>query len=234
MAGVVAARGGYGSVQVLPYLDAEVICCRPKVFVGYSDLTAMLNYLTGQCGIVAFHGPTVVGSLASGIKGYDRQSFLRLLMQSEPLGELSSDGLECVRPREASGVLLGGTLTQIVASLGTPFAFAPPKGFVLFLDEVGERPYRLDRMLTQLMQSGIIELASAIIVGEFPECDEPGGHPTAYGTMVDVLRDFRGPIILGLPSGHTRGPGITLPFGVKVHITGDAHSRISINEAAVV
>jgi len=105
---------------------------------------------------------------------------------------------------------------------------------VLFLDEVGERPYRLDRMLTQLMQSGIIDLASAIIVGEFPECDEPGGHPTAYGTMVDVLRDFRGPIILGLPSGHTRGPGITLPFGVKVHITSGTHSRISINEAAVV
>ena len=130
-------------------------------------------------------------------------------------------------------MLVGGTLTQLVASLGTPFAFAPPDRHVLFLDEVGERPYRLDRMLTQLAQAGILARASAVIVGELPQCDEPGGDPTARAVVADVLRDFPGPVLFGLPSGHTTRPALTLPFGVRARVLGGARARVIIEEAAV-
>ena len=103
-------------------------------------------------------------------------------------------------------MLVGGTLTQLVASLGTPYAFDPPAGSILFLDEVAERPYRLDRMLTQLRLSGLLARASAIVFNSLPRCDEPGGSPTAKDTVRRVLSDFRGPILYGLPSGHTDGP----------------------------
>ena len=102
-------------------------------------------------------------------------------------------GLETIRPGEASGLLLGGTLTQLLASLGTPFAFAPPPGYVLFLDEVGERPYRLDRMVTQLRQAGLLARAAAVVIGELPRCDEPSGELTARAVMADCSRTFPGP-----------------------------------------
>jgi muramoyltetrapeptide carboxypeptidase len=146
---------------------------------------------------------------------------------------LSPPGLETVRPGDASGPLLGGTLTQILASLGTPHAFVPPTGYVLFLDEVGERPYRLDRMVTQLRQSGLLARASAVVVGELPGCDEPGGQPTARATMADVLADFHGPVLIGFPSGHTIGPTLTLPFGVNARVVADRSPRLIVEEAAV-
>src|ERR1700674_1416507 len=105
------------------------------------------------------------------------------------MGELSAPALDTIRPGEAAGVLLGGTLTQLLASLATPFAFAPPPGYVLFLDEVGERPYRLDRMVTQLRQTGLLARAAAIVIGELPQCDEPTGDPTARAVMADLLAD---------------------------------------------
>ena len=91
------------------------------------------------------------------------------------MGELAPPGLETITPGEASGPLLGGTLTQVLASIGTPYAFKPPPGYVLFLDEVGERPYRLDRMVTQLQHTGLLAQASAVVIGELPRCDEPSG-----------------------------------------------------------
>src|SRR5436189_3818250 len=102
------------------------------------------------------------------------------------MGELTAPGVESIRDGEASGPLLGGTLTQLLASFGTPFAFAPPQGFVLFLDEVGERPYRLDRMVTQLAQAGVLARACAVVIGELPRCDEPSGDPTAKAVMADL------------------------------------------------
>src|ERR1700674_4124296 len=125
------------------------------------------------------------------------------------MGELLPPALDTLRPGEASGVLLGGTLTQLLASVGTPFAFAPPNGHVLFLDEVGERPYRLDRMVTQLRQTGLLARAAAIVIGELPHCDEPSGEPSARAVIADLLADFPGPVIIGFPSGHTAGPAMT-------------------------
>src|SRR5207249_1449800 len=145
------------------------------------------NFLTTRCGLVAFHGPMLEGRLSRGATGYDRASLLAALSAPVPMGELAPQGLQTVRSGEAAGPLLGGTATQLLASLGTPFAFAPPQGYVLFFDEVSERPYRLDRMLTQLQQAGLLARASAIIVGELPKCDEPSGDLTAQDVIANLL-----------------------------------------------
>jgi muramoyltetrapeptide carboxypeptidase len=234
IAGVVSVRGGYGSAQLLPLLDVEEMRRLRKPFVGYSDLTALLTFLTTRCQVVAFHGPTVAGRLSRGAAGYDVDSFLNALCRREPLGELAADSVEQIRPGEASGMLLGGTLTQLVASLGTPFAFDPPEGYVLFLEDVGERPYRLDRMVTQLRQSGLLGGASAVVIGQLPHCDEPGSPGvTARIVMSDLFSEFPGPVLLGFPSGHTTGPAMTLPFGVRARVIAGLRPRLIIEEAAV-
>ena len=158
---------------------------------------------------------------------------MRALTRVEPLGELSAPGLEPLRLGEASGPLYGGTLTQLVASLGTPYAFDPPRGCVLFIDEVGERPYRIDRMWVQLAFSGVLSRAAAVVFGELPGCDEPGGEPTARAVVADLVRDFPGPVLVGFPSGHTAGPALTLPLGVQVRVVGGPRSAVVVEEGAV-
>ncbi len=233
IAGVIGVRGGYGSAQILPLLNADEARRARKPFIGYSDLTSMLTFLTLGCGIVSFHGPTVAGRLEHGADRYDRESLLNALCRREPMGELSAPALESLRPGEAGGILVGGTLTQLLASLATPFAFDPPEGHVLFLDEVGERPYRLDRMITQWRQAGLLARASAVVIGELPKCDEPSGEPSARAVMADLFQDFSGPVLFGFPSGHTAGPATTLPFGVRCRVVGGSTPRLVIEEAAV-
>ena len=230
---IIAARGGYGSVQLLPLLDADVVRGQPKVFVGYSDNTSLLIWLIQVCGLVAFHGPMIEGRFARGAAGYDRNAFLRCVSLAVPIGEVEDDHLEALQLGEARGMLVGGTLTQLVASLGTPYAFDPPAGSILFLDEVAERPYRLDRMLTQLRLSGLLARASAIVFNSLPRCDEPGGGTTAKDTVRRVLSDFRGPILYGLQAGHTDGPALTLPFGTLATVLAGDRPSLVIEEAAV-
>jgi muramoyltetrapeptide carboxypeptidase len=234
VAALIAARGGYGSVQILPMLAGAGVCGGPvKAFIGYSDNTSILSWLTSSCGMVSFHGPMIEGRLAKGEAGYDRATFRRCLMQSEPMGEVTHPQLEGLQAGEAEGILVGGTLTQLLASLGTPFAFDPPRGCVLFLDEVGERPYRLDRMLTQLRLSGLLARTSAVVFGELPGCDEPGGSLAGRTVVRQILADFSGPILFGLPSGHTSGATLTLPFGVRARVNGGRHPSLAILESAV-
>lgn len=230
---IVAARGGYGSVQLLPLIDRETARAARRIFVGASDLTSLLVYLTTGCGVVAFHGPMVAGSLGRGGDAYDESSLVAVLTQPAPLGEVGGTRLETLRAGEASGVLLGGTLTQLLASLSTPFAFDPPAGFVLFLDEVNERPYRVDRMLTQLRLSGLLARASGVVFGELPGCDEPGGRPRVRSVVADMMADFPGPVLFGLPSGHTTEPALTLPFGVSARVVAADPPRLVVEEAAV-
>ena len=234
IAGVIAARGGYGSAQILPLLDAHAVRLSAKCFIGYSDLTALLTYLTLTCGVVAFHGPMLEKRLANGEAGYDRDSFRRAVCRAAPMGEIAPATLEALRPGDATGVLLGGTLTQLLASLGTPYAFAPPPGYVLFIEEVGERPYRLDRMVTQLKQAGLLKLASAVVIGELIRCDEPSRDVSARAVMADLFADFPGPVLIGLPSGHTSGPSLTLPLGITARVVADSRPRLVVEEAAVV
>ena len=244
VAGVIGVRGGYGSAQLLPLLDPEAVRIGCKPFIGYSDLTAILTFLTVHCHLVAFHGPMLARRLGESSSsprrggpgkpgGYDPGSFVRALCDREPLGELTADTVEVIRPGEAGGPLYGGTVTQLLASLGTPYAFAPPQGHVLFLDEVGERPYRLDRMITQLRQTGLLARAIAVVVGELPGCDEPSGNLTGRAVMADLLADFPGPAIIGFPSGHTSGPALTLPFGVATRVVARPQPRLVIEESAV-
>ena len=232
IAAVMGARGGYGSAQVLPFLDPDIVREAAKPFIGHSDLTALLVYLTTRCGLVCFHGPMVV-NLSQGEAGYDRDSLRRCLMTPAPVGELTADGLDTVRAGEACGPLFGGTLTQLAASIGTPYAFDPPSGYVLLLDEIGERPYRIDRMLTQLTASGVLTRAAAVVCGEFPDCDEPTGRPTARGVIADLLEAFPGPVLFGFPTGHTAGPALTVPLGVEVRVIGGRQPRFVVTESAV-
>ena len=233
IAALIAVRGGYGSVHLLPLLGESLLLGEPKAFIGYSDNTSLLSWLTLIGGIVSFHGPMLEGRLARGEAGYDRRTFIRCLCRPEPADEISHPQVEVLHSGEAAGLLLGGTLTQLCASLGTPYAFDPPAGCVLFLDEVAERPYRLDRMLTQLYLSGILSRASALVFGELPRCDEPGGSPTAREVVEELTRGFRGPILYGLPSGHTAGPTLTLPFGVRARVLTAPRPSLVIEEAAV-
>ena len=233
IAGVIGVRGGYGSAQILPLLDRDEARRACKPFIGYSDLTSLLTFLTLGCGLIAFHGPMLARRLGRGAEGYDADSFISALCRREAMGELAPPGLESIRPGEAGGPLLGGTLTQLLASLGTPFAFEPPNEYVLFLDEVGERPYRLDRMVTQLRQAGLLARATAIVVGELPKCDEPSGDPTARDVIADLFADFPGPVVIGFPSGHTVSPAMTLPFGVACRVIAGVRPRLAIEEPAV-
>ena len=231
VAGVFAVRGGYGSAQMLPFLEVTAAVEGRKPFVGCSDLTALLIFLTTRCDTVGFHGPMLV-NLADGEKGYDRRSLLGAISGRGPLGELCPTDVEVVKPGEATGVLLGGTLTQVLASLATPYAFDPPAGYVLLLDDVAERPYRVDRMLTQLVQTGLLSRASAVVCAEFPGCSDDEGHD-ALSVVRDVLSSFSGPVLYGFPTGHTAGALYTVPVGVTVTVVTRPLAGLIIDEAAV-
>jgi muramoyltetrapeptide carboxypeptidase len=229
---LIAARGGYGSVHLLPLLDRESIAAAPKLFVAYSDNTSLLSWLTCQCGITALHGPMLERRLSRGPDGYDESSFMALLQGGAGLA-LAPDGLLILQHGEARGPLFGGTLTQLAASLGTPYAFDPPRGSILFIEDVNERPYRIDRMLTQLRLSGVLERASGLIVGEMRSCDEPDGRITARDVIARLTKGFNGPVVFGFPSGHTAGPCWTLPLGVTVSLVTRPHPAVLVEEAPV-
>jgi muramoyltetrapeptide carboxypeptidase len=233
IAAIVAARGGYGSVHLLPLLDANEFSAIVKPFIAYSDNTSILSWLTLTCGMVTFHGPMIDRRLARGPAGYDRDTFLRCLTRPAPVGVITSPGIEVLRHGEANGMLIGGTMTQLAASLGTPFAFDPPQECVLFLDEVAERPYRIDRLLTQLKLAGILDRAGALVFNELPRCDEPGGSLAAREVVVELTEDFNGPVLFGLPSGHSDGATLTIPFGLRARIDTRSRPGLIIDESAV-
>lgn len=232
-AAIVAARGGFGSVQLLPLLVHAPLGDPAKAFVAYSDNTSLLAWLTLARGIVTFHGPMIEGRLAKGAAGYDRDSFHRCLCSTNPIGELGAPGVLGLRDGDATGMLVGGTLTQLASSLGTPYAFDPPERCILFLEDVNERPYRVERMLTQLIFAGVFRRVAGVVFGEMRGCGEPGGEVSIQAVVADVLDDFRGPILFGFPSGHTTGPTYTLPFGVTARVVSSPRPRLVITEAAV-
>ncbi len=240
VAALIAVRGGFGSAHLLPLLDRDLIVRTPKLFIGYSDNTTLLSWLTCQCGLSGLHGPMLERRLSRGAAGYDERSFLTLCQGGRGL-VLAPDGTLVLHHGEASGRLVGGTMTQLTASLGTPYAFDPPERCILFLEDVNERPYRIDRMLTQLGQSGILSRAAGIVFGEMRGCDEPakalgdrpGEAPTARDVIERLVREFTGPVVFGFPSGHTTGPCWTLPLGVQVHLSTRPRPTLLIEESPV-
>ena len=233
VAALVAVRGGYGSVQLLPMLDSWRPQETPKLFIGYSDNTSLLSWLTCQCGITALYGPMIDGRLARGAEGYDETSLLRLVQGKGAGLDLQPDGLSVIKTGQAEGLLFGGTLTQLAGSLGTPYAFDPPDGSILFIEDVNERPYRIDRMMTQLRLSGVLARARGLVCGEMRGCDEPASAPTARDVIDALTSDFAGPVLIGFPSGHTSGPSWTLPLGVRVRVETTPRPSILVEESPV-
>lgn len=233
VAGLVGVRGGYGSVRAVPLLDADAVRQAPKAFVGYSDLTTILCWLVGHCGVVAFHGPTVAGRFGRGAAAYDQPSFLDAVTRAAPMGEVPLVGAEVLKRGEVRGRLLGGTLTQLAALVGTPYALEPWDDTILLLEDVGERPYKLDRMIQQLRLSGMLRRVRGILLGTFPGCSEPEGTLSAREVLADLFSDFPGPVIYGVPTGHVDGPAITLPLGVQARISATGDHRLVIEEPAV-
>lgn len=231
-AAVIAVRGGYGSVQLLPELLGWTPAQAPKLFIGYSDNTSLLSWLTGQCGITGLHGP-MLDRLAKGSDGFDEPSFMRLVSGKGAGLELTPPGLTTLRAGEARGVLMGGTMTQLAASLGTPYAFDPPEGCVLFLEDVNERPYKIDRLITQLRLSGVLGRAAGLVFGEMRGCDEPGGQCGVREVLQEVTGDFEGPVLFGFPSGHTTGPCWSLPLGVRVRVVSEPQPALIVEESPV-
>jgi muramoyltetrapeptide carboxypeptidase len=229
---LIAIRGGYGSAQLLPLLDTKLIQSARKPLIGYSDITALLClYL--QNGLAAIHGPMADRRLSRGAEGFDADSFQRVAMGETPAGDLCPPALEPMHAGSAAGVLVGGTLTQLMALMGTPWAFEPPDNAVLFLEDIGERPYRVHRLLTQAAQCGLFTNARAIVLGEFPGCNEPGGAPAIRDVLYDFTADLKIPVLFNFPSGHTTGPTWTLPFGVRVEVVSGPTPVVRVLEAAV-
>ena len=232
IAAVMAVRGGYGSAQLLPFLNASDFRTNPKVLIGCSDITSLLNFASIQGEMNVFHGPMVV-TLGKGKGLYDRSSLIGQIMSGTPYGPLVCDGVEVLKSGSSRGRIYGGTLTQIVASLGTSFSFSPPDKYVLLLDDVDERPYRVDRMMNQLRQAGLLQRASALICSEFQGCSETGGRLSARSVLARYSSDIDGPVLFGLRTGHTTFPMVTVPFGVNATIQTDSSVAVVIEEPAV-
>ena len=233
VAALVAARGGYGSVQLLPLIGTALCEGTPKLFIGFSDNTSILSWLTCQCRTIALHGPMLEHRLARGSEGYDEASLLAFVSDGAGMA-IAPDGLAVVNHGEHQGAIFGGTMTQLAGSLGTPYAFDPPDGCILFLEDVNERPYQVDRLLTQLRLGGVLARAGALLFGEMKGCDEPGGAASVREVIAALARDFRGPVISGLPSGHTTGPTWTLPLGVRATVVTRPRPTVIVEESPVV
>jgi muramoyltetrapeptide carboxypeptidase len=211
--GVICARGGYGCQRILPLLDYERIAAHPKVFIGFSDVTALLSAITQRCGFAAFHGP-VITSLADGQAG-TRDAMLAAVA-SDAGAVFQPEGAVTLRPGRAAGVVCGGNLTTLCHLIGTPFQ-PSFRNRILFLEDRGEAPYRIDRMLTQLKLTGCLEGIRGLVLGTFTDC---GPAEEVLGVFAERFLDAPVPILAGLQAGHAE-PNLTLPLGISAVLDAD-------------
>jgi muramoyltetrapeptide carboxypeptidase len=233
---IVCARGGYGSGRVLPYLDSELIRAHPKVFVGSSDVTFLLLYLTQNCDMVAFHGPMVAPDFGKEYSSVTEEYFLKALTQIQPLGAVRLQGARILRKGHAEAPLVGGCLSVLCSALGTSYE-PQTQDKILFLEDVKEAPYRIDRMLTHLKDSGKFNGVRGVLFGEMRGC-----HPERTAgylleeIILDALREVDGPIVLGISSGHSRD-NLTLPLGITIRLDTDSpkqsRERSSSSESGI-
>jgi muramoyltetrapeptide carboxypeptidase len=219
---VICIRGGYGSNYLLEGLDLELLRRNPKPFIGYSDHTAIATWMLDQAGVPVLHGPMVAADFSRG-DGVDLLSFAAALGgESYRLG--SESGLRALKLGNARGVLYGGCLSLLTASLGTPFA-AQTEGKLLFLEDLGEKPYQIDRMLRHMKMAGKLDGVTGIVFGEMLECASPGAPADLLERVISTVLDwFSGPIAYGLRSGHVSRSNVTLPFGVQAELVASADS----------
>jgi muramoyltetrapeptide carboxypeptidase len=225
-------RGGHGLLRLLPGIDWELLRRRPRVYLGYSDLTPLLLAIVRRLGLVAFHGPLVAGELARGLTAAERESLLGALAGRYPV-EVPLGGW--LREGAAAGPLLGGCLSLLTATLGTAW-FPELRGALLFVEDVNEPAYRLDRMLTHLALSGNLESIGGMIFGHLDASaasESPAGEasrapsmelqrpspplPSLHALLADNLRGFGWPLAWGLDAGH-RSPNLTLPLGLPARL----------------
>ena len=219
---IFCCRGGYGSQRLLPFLDASTIRANPKLFMGYSDLTSLLCYLDARCGLATLHGPVVCGDLRGELSTAVRRQLMGVLtgdMEAMQPPDACQDGLTVLRAGDAEGRLLGGCLSVFACAIGTPFQ-PYTRDAILFLEDKGERLYAIDRLLTTLKLSGLLQGVRGLVFGHFARVEADAHLPyDAKDVIVDVLGDLDLPILYGFPAGHCPQP-LTLPFGVGAAIRG--------------
>jgi len=231
---IFCSRGGYGSAELLDHLKTARMK-KPKIFCGFSDLTSLHIFLWQKLHWVTFYGPLVAGGFDAGANatgGYDPDSFMCAMTATNSGWSVPLRGETLVRGT-ARGILLGGCVTLLETCLGTPWEL-DTRGAILLLEDVGVKPYQLDRMLLHLTQAGKFKGVRGIILGEFPESEPPEGSTITVSEVCQrVLGPLQIPIVYGAPVGHTLRPMLTLPLGVRVRLHASGEGNLEILEPAV-
>jgi muramoyltetrapeptide carboxypeptidase len=235
VAAIACARGGAGTIQLLPGLDRDLLRDNPKLVLGYSDVT-LLHLEMQRLGVTSLYGPMVARGLDEGETGYERASLWHALTGEGTRYESGEDDLLPLADGTAEGVLRGGCLSLLAAVAGTPWDM-PKTGepTLLFLEDVDEKPYRVDRMLRQLRASGAFEGVAGVVFGDMKGC-APGFDEdyTLEDVLLEALDGLGVPVALGLSSGHTTLPGVTLPLGVRARLEcANGEARFAVLEAPV-
>jgi muramoyltetrapeptide carboxypeptidase len=214
---IVCARGGYGANYLLEGIDLQKITSNPKIFVGYSDITTLLTYFVDAAGMVTFHGPMVAKDFAH-VDGVEVESW-KAALGGDSEWAIDLDGVKALAEGSAEGVLYGGCLSMLVASLGTPYEIRTD-GTILFIEDVATRPYQIDRMLMQLKLAGKLKGVRGIVFGEMLDCMQNRNQGcTLEEVVLRVVGDLQVPIAYGLRSGHVSRGNVTLPFGVRAALS---------------
>jgi muramoyltetrapeptide carboxypeptidase len=218
VAAIACARGGAGTIQLLPHLDRDLLRDNPKPLLGYSDIT-LLHLEMESLGCTSLHGPMVARELADGDTAYDRKSlWYALTGEGEPY-ESEPDDLVVLAEGTGEGVLRGGCLSLLAASAGTPWALRNLDETILFVEDVDEKPYRIDRMLRQLRASGALQGVAGIVFGDMKGCAPSYAESYRLETvLLEALEGLNVPVALGLSSGHTTHPNLTLPLGARARL----------------
>jgi muramoyltetrapeptide carboxypeptidase len=237
---IICLRGGYGSARLLARLNFAAIRRDAKIFSGFSDITS-LHCAFAKAGLVSLHAPMLNGGLqARDVPEFTRASFFRTVMEAQPPGSITAglkkENISIVRGGIAEGALIGGNLSVLCAALGTPFE-PSFKGKILFLEDIGEKPYRLDRMLTHLLNAGILQQLSGVAVGVNRDCedskdpDQPEYRQTSADVIKERLSELGVPVVSGLPFGHV-DLNATIPVGARARLDGN-NGDLIVLEAAV-
>jgi muramoyltetrapeptide carboxypeptidase len=232
IAAIIGVRGGYGSNYLLENLKVDRFADHPKIFLGCSDLTSLLTFVSDRTGLVTLHGPMLAKDIAGGTF---EVSTWNHAFHGSASWSIPAQGVEVLQPGRARGRFYGGCLSLLAASLGTPFEIETDET-ILFLEDVGEKPYQIDRMLMQLLLAGKFEGVRGFIFGEMLDCVQPGSQDyTLQQVIRRVLADYKVPIVFGLKSGHVSGGNITLPLGVQAELAADdSGAQLKILEAATI
>jgi muramoyltetrapeptide carboxypeptidase len=231
--GVICTRGGWGSAELLPLLDPKIFRANPKPFIGYSDHSSLHTWLQNEAGLVTFHGPMVAADFARP-NGVDAASWTSALGGDATWEFGEESGLRVMQQGRAKGTLRGGCLSILAESLGTPYAFSA-KDSILFLEDIGHKPYQWDRQLLHLRYAGVLDGVRGILFGDMAQCvSTPEENALMEQALRHALRGFAGPVAIGLRSGHVHGANITLPLGVEVELDlSGGNPRLHFLESAV-